>query len=312
MDFAIMWFNNALIYNFELDDSINLIENLAEDKLKPCPPHAKFTYGWLPAFADELTYSITGCTLLCLGKEERILPRSVVQRAVEEKISQIEKERGYAVKKAEKGQITEDIEFDLLPKAFSVQKKLYALLDHSNNRLIINTSSANQATQLISLLRKSVPEISIEPITTDLNLALKFTSWIQDPSSLPKNFELAENCLLFSEDDEKKQFNCKGYQLPADEVHSLLDKGLVASEISLVWYDRIQFTLTQNLVLKRLKCLDYLVDEFHEASKNDADNTCIDAALTLLSQEHRGLQNDLLSILVKHDRMVQTEAPANI
>lgn len=298
-----MWFNNGLVYNFELKNDTNITESLAEDIIKPCPPHAKFTYGWVPAFAEELVYEITGCSLICLGKEERILPRSVVQRALEEKVSKLEQERGFPVKKTEKGQLAEDIEFDLLPKAFCVQKKLYAILDKVNKRLIINTSSPNQATQLISLLKKSIPEISIEPVTTDANLALKFATWIQDPISLPKNFELAANCLLFSEDDEKKQFNCKGYTLPADEIHVLLEKGLLASEISLIWHERIQFTLTQNLILKRLKCLDYLVDELHEANKNDIDNPGIDASLTLLAQELRSLLNNLLPVLTKHEKI---------
>jgi len=302
-----MWFNNSLVYNFNLKNDTNFNECLSEDVIKPCPPHAKFTYGWVPAFADEMVYEITGCSLICLGKEERILPRSVVQRALEEKVNKLELERGFPVKKTEKGQLAEDIEFDLLPKAFCVQKKLYALLDTVNNRLIINTSSNNQATQLISLLKKSIPEISIEPVTTDANLALKFASWIQDPSSLPKNFELAANCLLFSEDDEKKQFNCKGSTLPADEIHALLEKGLLASEISLIWHERIQFTLTQNLIIKRLKCLDYLVDELHEANKNDIDNPGIDASLTLLAQELRSLLNNLLPVLTKHEKIEQPE-----
>lgn len=303
-----MWFNNALVYNFELKTDTNLSENFKEDIIKPCPPHAKFTFGWVPAYADELVYEITGCSLICLGKEERILPRSVIQRALQEKITKIEQERGFAVKKSEQGQLAEDIEFDLLPKAFCVQKKLYAIFDHIHKRLIVNTSSNNQAAQLISMLKKSVPEISIEPITTDANLALKFATWIQDPSSLPKNFELAANCLLFSEDDEKKQFNCKGYQLPADEIHSLLEKGLLASEVSIIWYERMQFTLTQNLVIKRLKCLDYLVDELHEANKNDIDDLGIDASLTLLAQELRSLLNNLLPALTIHDVVTLTEA----
>lgn len=305
-----MWFNNSIVFRFELKDNTNITEELAEDRLKTCPAHAKFTYGWLPAYADELVYEITGASLICLGKEERILPRSVVQKTLEDKVLKIEQERGFAVKKSERAQLAEDIEFDLLPKAFCVQKKLFAILDHVNNFIIVNSSSSNQASQLLSLLRKSIPEISIEPITTENNLALKFATWIQDPSSLPANLELAPNCLLFSEDNEKKQFNCKGYELPAEEIHSLLEKGLVASEISLVWHERIQFTLTQNLTIKRLKCLDYLVDEFTEASKHDNDNQNQDAALTLLLQEQRSLLNELLPILTKHDTIDEPETLA--
>ena len=43
-----MWFNNALIYQCQLDNTDPLTDFLAENALKPCPPHARFIYGWLP------------------------------------------------------------------------------------------------------------------------------------------------------------------------------------------------------------------------------------------------------------------------
>ncbi|MDF1758705.1 MAG: recombination-associated protein RdgC [Legionellaceae bacterium] len=292
-----MWFNNALIYQYELEQDENLTELLAEERLKPCPPHARFIYGWLPAVADELVYEVSGSSVICLGKEERILPRSVVQRHLSEKISEIEQQRGFPVKRSEKGQMAEDIEFELLPKSFCLQKKLNALLDQSSKRLIINTSSNTQAAQLTALLRKSVPGIKLTPLNTETNLASLFASWIKDPSSLPANLELASNCLLFSQDDEKKQFNCKGYELPAEEVDSLLTQGLVAAEISLIWNERVQFTLTQDLTFKKLKCLDYLVDEFQETKDLEDEASQQDAAITLLSLELRSLFDDLFPIL---------------
>lgn len=306
-----MWFNSTLIYQYELNEELDLTNLLNNEILKPCPPHARFIYGWVPAISNELVYSLSGCSIICLGKEERILPRSVIQKHLAEKIKLLEEQRGFAVKRAEKGQMAEDIEFDLLPKAFCLQKKLYALLDHISKRLIINTSSNNQATQLLALLRKSIPGIKLTPIQTENNLAMTFASWIKNPDTLPKSLDLASNCLLFSEDDEKKQFNCKGYELPASEVHSLLSQGLVAAEISLIWKERIQFTLTQSLTFKKLKCLDYLVDEFYEAKELDKDTSQQDAAITLLAQELRDLFNDLLPILTTKNS-VATETISNL
>jgi recombination associated protein RdgC len=305
-----MWFNNTLIYQYELDQTVDLAGLLLEERLKPCPPHARFIYGWVEALANELIYEIVGCSLICLGKEERILPRSVVQRHLSEKIKTLEEQRGFAVKRAEKGQMAEDIEFELLPKSFCLQKKQQALLDSVSQRLIINTSSANQAAQLTAHLRKSIPGISINPLNPKENLASTFANWIKNPKLLPANLELASNCLLFSEDNENKQFNCKGYELPADEVHSLLSQGLLAAEISLIWNERIQFTLTHNLAFKRLKCLDYLVDEFHDLRELDDDLSQQDAAMTLLTHELRGLFNDLLPVLTNESQKAQQSTAA--
>lgn len=300
-----MWFNNAIIYQYELKDSVDLADLLSQDSLKPCPPHARFIYGWLPAITEEFTHDISGATVLCMGKEERLLPRGVINRILNERIQALEMQRGYAVKRSEKGQMAEDLEFELLPKSFCVQKRMFALMDTINQRLIVNASSANQASQFTSLLRKSVPGISIELTQHTGNLSILFAEWINNPSSLPKNFQLASDCLLFSLDDDKKRFNCKGYELPAEEILTLLSQGLVAAEISLIWNERIQFTLTQDLTFKRLKSLDYLVDDFNEIRKLNEGHEQQDAALALLSGELRLLLNDLLAAL---QTSVPTEA----
>lgn len=296
-----MWFNNALVFQYELDSTLDLTASLAEETLKPCPPHARFIYGWAPTVGEELVQEIAGSSLFFLGKEERILPRGVIRRMLEEKIQLIESQQNRSVKRAEKAQMAEELEFELLPKSFCVQKKMAALLDTHSKRLIVNSASANQAAQLTSLLRKSIPGIRIEPLEYSDNLALKFANWINDPSSLPTPFQLASNCLLFSPQDDKKRFNCKGYELPAEEILTLLSQGLAAAEISVIWNERIQFTLTHDLTMKRLKCLDYLVDEFTEARQLEEEQQQRDASLALLTGELRSLTDDLLAAVTMTD-----------
>lgn len=308
-----MWFNNAIIYQYQLEESSDLTESLNEERLKPCPPHARFIYGWMPAFADELVQEVAGSNLICMGKEERILPRAVINKILDEKILEIEEQHGRMVKRAEKAQMAEDLEFELLPKSFCIQKRLPAILDSVSQRLIINAASNTQASQLTSLLRKSIPGISIEPLNVDDNLANHFAQWIANPSTLPANFELASDCVLFSPDNEKKRVNCKGYELPAEEILTLLSQGMLPSEVSLIWNERIQLTLTHDLVFKRIKCLDYLVDEFNDIKGLEEEYQQQDAALTLLTGELRSLCNDVLSAFDKKDtkkaKTVNSEQP---
>jgi len=292
-----MWFKNAQVYQYELEKPTDLPLLLANEALKPCPPHARFIYGWLPVLTDQLVHEVAGCSLICMGKEERILPRGVINRLLAERIQVLETQQGRTVKRAEKAQIAEDLEFELLPKSFCIEKRLFALLDEKSNRLIINTSSNTQAAQLTSLLRKSVPGIRIEPMQLTDNLGLRFASWINNPSLLPPSFQLASDCLLYSLDDEKKRFTCKGYELPAEEILNLLSQGLAAAELSIIWNERIQLTLTDDLIFKKLKCLDYLVDEFNDIHQLDEEHQQQDAALALLAGELRGLTDDLLKIL---------------
>lgn len=292
-----MWFNNALIYQYELDDACDLNASLQEERLKPCPPHARFIYGWLPAFADEMVHEVLGGSLICMGKEERLLPSGVIKKMLQERIQTIELQQGRSVKRAEKAQIAEDLEFELLPKSFCIQKKLPALLDTVSKRLIINASSVNQASQLTALLRKSVAGINIEPIAYNENLALRFAQWIQSPDTIPADFQLASDCILFNLDDDTKRMHCKGYELPAEEILTLLTQGMATAEISLIWKERIHFTLTQEFVFKKLKSLDFLLDDFNEIKQMDEEYQRQDASLTLLTGELRELTNALLAAL---------------
>lgn len=301
-----MWFNNARIFHYELNETLDIAERLSTERLKPCPPHARFIYGWLPAIGDELIQEVAGSVLICMGKEERLLPRGVINTLLTERINHWETTHQRRMKRAEKAQLAEELEFELLPKSFCVQKRLLAMLDSKKQHLIVNTSSANQAAQLTSLLRKSIPELHIEPLAHDDNLALRFAEWINNPNTLPSAFQLASDCLLFCLDDEKKRFTCKGYELPAEEVLTLLSQGLAAAELSLVWKERIQFTLTQDFALKRIRCLDYLMDELHDIGRLDEAYQQQDATLTLLSGEYRQLIEDLQQALASSTNALLT------
>jgi len=299
-----MWFNNALIFHYEFDKSIDINALLAEEALKPCPPHARFIYGWLPIADECFAQEVAGTTLICMGKEERVLPRSVIHRELEERVSSQEAQLLRALKRTEKAQMAEEIEFELLPKAFCLQKRMYAMLDSVSNHLIINAASQTQAAQLTSFLRKSLPGLRIEPLQYGENLGARFSEWISSPAAIPASFQLASDCLLFSPDDEKKRFTCKGYELPAEEILSLLTQGLIPAEVSVQWNERIQFTLTQDFSIKRIKCMDYLIEEFSEFRQLDDDAQQRDAALTLLSGELRAMIADLLKHLGTSDEMI--------
>ena len=89
-----MWFNNVLIYQLTRDDQSELAPALTENVLKPCPPHARFIYGWSPVYSEELLQEVAGSILICMGKEERLLPRGVINKMLAERIQNLEMQQG--------------------------------------------------------------------------------------------------------------------------------------------------------------------------------------------------------------------------
>jgi recombination associated protein RdgC len=288
-----MWFTNALVFSLSCESLSEIESALTDNRLKPCPPHSRFIYGFSETINQLLSHHADNSYVFTMGKEERMLPRSVINQALTEKCHILETNNGRAVKRSEKAHLREELEFELLPKAFCVQKKTMALIDGNRQRLIVNTSSHNNAAQLCSLLRKALPDIQIKPLELISDISLKFTQWLNNPNLLPNDFVLAPNCLLTSPDDDKKKFNCKGYELPADEVCHLIDSGLTATEITLIWKERIQFTINTDFTFKRIKCIEYLLDDMNEVNQLEDEMEKVDANLCLLTGELRQLIDDV-------------------
>lgn len=302
-----MWFSNALIFEYENSENLDLNNELKCESLKPCPPHARFIYGFTPVINDDLALEVAGSSLIKFAKEERILPRGVILKILEERVKTWEQHQNRVMKRADKAQLAEELEFELLPKSFTLEKYLTACVDHKRKRLIINTASVTQALQLIASLRKAMPGIKISTLGYDENLTHKFSEWILNPLTLPQNFELAQDCLLIALDNEKKKCNFKGYDLPSDEISNLLEKGMVPAEIPLIWNERIQFILTNNFTLKRIKCLDYLLEDINETRQLEDEIQQMEASLTLLTAEFGTLVDELLKAVAKPKTIISSQ-----
>ena len=81
---------------------------------------------------------------------------------------------------------------------------------------------------------------------------------------------------------------------------------MATAEISIIWNERVQFTLTHDFTFKKLKSLEFLIDDFNELKQLNEEYQQADAALTLLTGELRELTNDLLAVLASP---TQSNAP---
>lgn len=294
-----MWFNNLVVYQFNTPFEKNadeLEQDLEEFRLKPCPPHARQSQGFVAPLDEEKgrVYSLYGCHLLVAAKEVRLLPSSIIQAVLEEKNNAFELTHNRPMRRAEILQLKEEIEFDLLPKAFSVQKKDWFYIDTNKQWLVINGVNPNKASEIITLLTKALGSLDASPLMPDSDLSTLFARWLHEPASLPDGLVLAKSCVLVTSGEDKSQYTCKDIEENSEELAALLAQGYTVSSIELIWQERIQFVLTNSFLLKRLKCLDYLEDAFKDNGKLDNDQEQFDANFSLLTGELR----DLLSFLM--------------
>lgn len=276
-----MWFKNLCLFRltepFVLSPD-ELAEKLQPSEFRPCGGHDPVSMGWVSPLAasGSLVYAANGRLMLCLKKQERVLPDSVVNEILAEKADVFESEQGRAMSKKERGRAKDEIIFDLLPKAFTYSRKLYAYIDAPSGWLIVDSASSKSAEDLLSLLRKSLGSLPAVPVSTANNPVKVMTQWLAG-QDVPNDMVVADECELRAMGDDAGVIRCKRHDLKAPEIQNHLDSGKEAVKLALNWDERLSFVMDHQFYLKRLKFLDLVQNQLKdmdiedEASRFDAD-----------------------------------------
>ncbi|BEH15086.1 MULTISPECIES: recombination-associated protein RdgC [Marinobacter] len=307
-----MWFRNARIFRFTKPFDITaeaLEEKLQADAFKPCGPQETTRQGWVPPLGkhgEQLVHSANGYHLIALRKEEKILPGPVVKEAVEERAEAIELDQGRKVRKKEKEEIKEQVMLEMLPQAFSRNRRCFAYLAPQDGVLVVDAGSAKQAEDLASTLRKSLGSLPVRPPAVEQAPAFTFTGWLTETIDHPANIVLGSECELKDPSEDGGVVRCKGLDLKADEIRNHLETGMQVTKLALTWDDNVSFVLDEELGIRRLKFGETLQDQLDDVDVDDA-LAKFDAAFTLMTLELSRMIPGLLEALGGEDRSAIVE-----
>ncbi len=307
-----MWFRNARVFRFTKPFEITaeaLEEKLQADAFKPCGPQETSRQGWVPPMgkhSDLLVHSAGGYHLIALRKEEKLLPASVIKELVDEKAEMIEAEQHRKVRRKEKDELKEEVMLEMLPRAFSKNRRCYAYLAPADGVLVVDAGSAKQAEDLASTLRKSVGSLPVRPPAVEQAPAFTFTGWLNESIDLPASIELGTECELKDTSEDGGVVRCKGLDLQGDEIRSHLDAGMQVTKLSVTWDDNLSFVLDEELGIRRLKFGDTLQEKLDDVDADDAAAR-FDAAFSLMTLELARLIPGLLEALGGEDRSAIVE-----
>jgi len=284
-----MWFKNLSI--FRLTEAFTLSPAELEQKLEalafhPCGPHQEFTFGWTSPLGksnQQLVHSTNGFMMLCLKKEERLLPASVINEISQEKTLEIEQQQARKLSKKERTEIKDEILFDLLPKAFTFSRKIYAYIDPNGGWLIVDAASAKIAEDLLSMLRKSLTSLPAVLLNTLDKPATIMTEWLIH-SKAPADIFIEDECELRSPEEQGGIVRCKRHDLALPEIKNHLDTGKEVIKLAVSWADRISFIVDENLAIKRLRFLDLIQDQVTDIEAND-EAAQFDVDFSIMSAE---------------------------
>lgn len=295
-----MWFKNILFYRFTKPFEVSsetLEAQLAESPFKPCEANDIYQLGWsspLQKHSDQLVHVCQEYWMICLQKQERILPSSVVNEQVQEKVNAIEEEQHRKVTRKEKTEIKEEITFQLLPKSFTKTTRHFAYLCPSKGYMVINTSSAKLADEFTSYLRKTIGSLPIKFPAVNQAPSSVMTHWVTKDASMPAELTLGYECELTSSGDEKGSIKYKGLELDQKQIEEQIQSGMEVTKLALDWRESISFLLGSDLSIKRIKFGDMLQEQLDDNNAEDAASQ-FDAGFSIMSMEFDKLIPDILN-----------------
>lgn len=227
---------------------------LSKHCFEPCGSQQVSSQGWVrPLLQEGLVYEAHGAQLLMLKQEKRLLPASVVNDYLQEKLEAFEAEEGYMPSRKVRLQMKEDLTLELLPKAFTKASTTPILILPRQGWLLVMTGSAKAAEDATAFLRESLGSLPIALMNPDISPAHNMTLWLTAPAELPEEWSLGEEAEL--RDADGALAKVQNQDLFSDELSVHTDAGKIVSKLQLIWREDVSIILQDDLSVKRIKLL---------------------------------------------------------
>ena len=285
-----MFFRNLTLFRFSpsvAEDLIRLDEALNDHRLRPCGPLEMSTRGFVPPVGrgDDapMTHVVNACTLVTVGGEEKLLPAAVVNDELQRKVQKIAEDEGRKVGGRERKRLKEDLLTELLPRAFVRSSRMSAYVDRKNGWLVLDTASRKSAENALTQVREALGSFPAVPLAPEEGPRVLMTDWLAS-GNLPGGLVLGDECELRDPATATGAIaRCRRQDLDAEEVKEHLRNGKQVFQLGLVFDERISFVLGEDLVVRKLKFLDAVVDELGDSQQDAAAE--MDARFALLTLE---------------------------
>ena len=273
-----MFFKNLLVYRLTQTlalDTAEALQAAMATKLAREPASQELsTYGFIAPYGKgedaPLVYERNGYLLIAARKAMRQLPGSVIREAVAKKVEDIEADQGRKVYKKERDQIKDEIIQALMPHAFVRNSHTLAAIDLKAGLILVNTSSANAAEDLLSTLREVIGTLPVRPLTVKVSPAASMTEWVKTEKA-PTDLYVLDSALLRDTHEDGGTITARGQDLTSDEIKQHLSTGKVVTQLALAYADKLSFVLDDKMVIRRLRFESILKDQADADGGDDAD-----------------------------------------
>ncbi|MEN9891794.1 MAG: hypothetical protein RLY78_2089 [Pseudomonadota bacterium] len=290
-------FKNLLLYRIVPEwqaDLPEIDERLQAARFVECGATQQQSAGWIEPRGEShapLIESVDGQWLLRLQIERKVVPGSVVNRRVGELAKKIESETGRKPGKKHNKELKEQALHELLPMAFTKTAVIGVWIAPTERLLALDAGSQGYADEVLTLLTQALPGFAAHAVNTALSPATAMADWLVSGEA-PQGFTVDRDCELKAADGEKPTVRYTRHLLDIDEIREHIQAGKRPTRLALTWSDRVSFTLTEGLQIKKLAFLDG-VFEGRPVKKGES----FDADAAIATGELAPLIGDLLDAL---------------
>ena len=214
--------------------------------------------GWVPPRGEAhgvLVEAVDGQWLLQLMVESKLVPSAVIKRQVEALALRIEQSTGRKPGKKETRDLKDQALLDLLPMAFTKRAAVKVWISPANRLLVIDAGSASRADETLTALSLLLAGLSARLINTAITPEAAMADWLISGEP-PAGFTIDRDCELKASDGEKPVVRYARHALDLPEIREHITAGKRPTRLALTWRDRVSFTLTDGLQLKKISFLD--------------------------------------------------------
>lgn len=305
-------FRNVVMLTFEpyvLPAIDKVREALAELPLLDPGPLELSTAGFLPPVQTDsedvadLAVEVGGAWLLSIGTNKRALPGAAINKALNDKLREIEQKEGRRPGGRTRKRIKDEIITEMLPKAPIVPGRTWAVIDTTTSRLYVDTSSLGTAEDVASLIRRALGSFPALHLNAEVSPRSVLTGWAAG-EPLPDGLALGDCLELRDPSDKGSKITMSGVEILGDELELHLQHGRQVTRLQLVLDDHVSMVVGEDLVLRKVQLLDGALDTLEQTEREDLAAE-YSARLALFSGEIRRVVT-VLDAAFKVTRMAAT------
>lgn len=276
-----MWFKNLQIYRLSTPFATTpdqLSEKLAAQSFQPGTSIEMQRMGWVsPRDNDSLVHAVGGQMMITLRIEKKLLPASVINQFAKARAQEIEERQGYKPGRKEMRDIKDTVTNELLPRAFAISRDTRVWLDPVRNLIVVDAAASAKSDEVMQLLNESIENLGARPLQTVQSPVAAMTSWLASDEA-PVGFSVDQDTELRSNTQSKATVRYTRHALEAEDLRRHIEAGKQCTRLAMTWADRVSFTLTESLTIKRVAPLDVLTEN-EDGSGDEAERFDTDFAL---------------------------------